>query len=264
MFKAGRFEAQDLRDVFRPLVKEAFGRPLGVTKLEVIESEVEDAEEQTLFGAEGNVVLFIGRVGANSIDSVRQAARDPKAALTLSRELLDVGLRQRRVPVEKAVQVLVETPSFAELRYGGQMIAQHLFLPEGVDLVPFIFPYAGGRLAARGFEFAERYREGETDNRIEGIIVRKHPDLTDAERAAIETLPDELLANNVTPSRWCDTTWLTVATALIMLSCVTTALGTSPAAEERIHLLEDELYALGPEPSPAELLEIRRKFMGNA
>jgi hypothetical protein len=51
--------------------------------------------------------------------------------------------------------MVVDSPVFASIAYGGEALSKGIFLPDGVDLVAFAFPYNGGRLDSNGCTLVE-------------------------------------------------------------------------------------------------------------
>ena len=146
------------------------------------------------FGAPGTITVILGRTPA-SVGRVREAVGAGGQPVTeVVNEIQQVG-QEAQLTLEEAFNKIATAPVFATLVYGGTELVENLFIPEGRDLVGFTLPYNGGRLAATGFELRQYYRPGAT--LYEGVALQTIPELTPAEKAALEQVPDPDLWRNV-------------------------------------------------------------------
>lgn len=253
--------ADETDAVYRPIVDEMARRPRRVSRLEVLRTEAPDG----LRPLPGTITVFYARPGTGGLDLVRAAVEGgPGAVERLREELKRQHADRRPAPLERAVRMVTEADVFADIHYGGQVLSRAVFLPPEVDLAFHQFPYNGGRLAKEGFALVERYVEG-TGASLEAIVLRSDPPLTDAERAALDQLPPEQLAENVGREVKCGDHWtrVAVAVAVVVIAVVATILLAclSLAPERSIHLTEEELEKLGPTASARKLLALRERFI---
>jgi hypothetical protein len=100
------------------------------------------------------IVLFLSRSGSGKLDRIRQAVRSPHGARVVQSELLEQGVPRER-SVRQSVRELIGTPVYAEFRYADFSLADHIWLPEAINLNAYVFPYNGARLSADGFSLTQ-------------------------------------------------------------------------------------------------------------
>ena len=133
---------------FLPAILEAEKRPIRISQVEVIDHTEQFRPDTLSLGSPGTMTVFVGRKGTGAIEDVR-------AALTGQGDIDKVLFKLRRFVLASTdralVEMMLQQPVFADIRYGGDVLNKGIFLPNGFDLVLSVFPYNGGRLARDGF-----------------------------------------------------------------------------------------------------------------
>jgi hypothetical protein len=186
---------QDLRDLSRAAL-EAESRIQRRRRLPVFDYDP-PAEGKRALAAPGTVTLYLARTGSSLLRAIAESVvrRDGKDA-ELAEKVVTLLTQRESMPTSVAVDTLIEEDVFADLRYGGKTIAANMFVPEDLEIVSLVFPYAGGRLAPQGFTLVEYAKEG-SDLRLTGVLVRAAPPLTLTEKLATQLLPASQLETNV-------------------------------------------------------------------
>jgi len=249
-------------DEFLPVILEAERRPVRVSQLEVIDYTEQFRPDALSLGSPGTMTVFVGRKGTRAIEDVR-------AALTGQGDISKVLLRLRgsiRAPTHSAfVEMMLQQPVFADIRYGGEVLNKGIFLPKDFDLVLSVLPYNGGRLARDGFSLVEHYSEN-SDAGLSALVVQVSPPLTAAESAALRLVPEDQLVLNVGSAIDCQTTyWFAAGIAFgIVTGAGVTVLALAAlmmAPGEEVHLTSDEINGLGPAASARTLLARRHELL---
>ncbi len=175
-------------------------RPAKTVPVPVVNNTPNIKAKTDYFGVPGTITVFVGR-SAGSIDRVRQAVQEGgKSVLAIVNEI-HAGGPAAPPTLEQAFNTIAAAPVFATLFYGGTALVENLHIPEGRDLIGFTLPYNGGRLASQGFELRQFYKKGAP--LYEVIALQTMPDLTAAEKAALEQVPEPELWRNIGVLRDC-------------------------------------------------------------
>jgi len=248
----------------KQLLREIESRPMRVRKLDVVEySPQGDAATRPLV-VPGTITIILARAGSAQLARVREAARKGQALdAELSALVYEKYENRKPVSVAEAVARICAQPVIAEIRYGGSTILSGAAVADDLELAVTAVPYNGGRLAPGGFSLVERYREG-TGHQLEGFILASAPPLTEAEKAALQQVPEDQLELNVGQVHaealpFIATITVVAETAVFAVAWTKTAWGLMSQGEE--HIKEDELQNLGPGASARKLLAIRRKIL---
>jgi hypothetical protein len=117
-------------------------------------------------------------------------------------------------------------------------------------------PYNGGELRPDELTLVEHYKEG-TKEALEAVALRRAPELTAAEAAALQQVPAEVSEINLAPNGSCCDSITDIVQVVI---AVTFALACDPLRPD-FHISEDELKAISPVASAIKLMDIRREAL---
>lgn len=253
-------------EVLRPAALEAEGRPYRVTQLEVLDYQPTYGDLDTILVRPGCIGVFVGPKPSPLIAAVRHAIRandgtDQRLANTIREQLAG----RARIALEDAVDLLVQQPVFASIRYGGRTLVSSLFAPPGLPMAAVAIPYNGGTLAPRGFSLVEHYTPGATDA-LDAVLVRHTPQLTKGEKAALDRLPTDLAEMNVGTAALC---FALSAVAIASAVCLATGIccphrprvprdDEDFATTPDFHLQDEQLTQMNPALAARHLLRIRR------
>lgn len=249
-------------DTLRLLSHDALTRPLRVRKLQVVDYKPHSRRPEEQLALPGTITVLMARHGNKLFADIAGAVkagsgREGELAKQVYRQYKD----RKTVPLDEAVKVAREQPSFADLRYGGGTLVQNLFVPEGLDVVLVVLPYNGGRLAPEGFSLAEHPRS-DKEPALDVLVLRHVPDLSKAEAAAIDRVPPEQLAINVGHGPGevaCSVLLLTVAVvAEVAIVAVTYAITGAVDLSHVAQLDAATIERLGPAATAGRLVELRR------
>jgi hypothetical protein len=95
-----------------------------------------------------------------------------------------------KVEVERAVEELRATPTFADLHFGTKPVAINVFTVPGIGFTRVFFPFVGGDFDQSEFRLTE-YAISETDQRLQALVVVHEPPLSPREQEVINSLPEE-------------------------------------------------------------------------
>jgi hypothetical protein len=206
------FDHEDLR-ALNIAEREALARPIRSKQLSLVDYTPSDPNSVDRLADPGTLTVLIAPAGAPILEDVRTAAEKGNAEdIELARMIRVELSRRRRVPIPEATQALVVAPVLADLRYGGLTLASSVFLPPDYEFAAGMIPYNGGPLAADGFSLIERYQAGSVE-KLDALILRATPPLSDAERAALEQLPPDETEMNLSSVVYRPCSWTTIAVA---------------------------------------------------
>jgi hypothetical protein len=77
-----------------------------------------------------------------------------------------------------------------DIRYGGNTLAEHAFVPVDLEVGVIVCPYTGGRLSLNSFKLVEYVKQGSTDW-LDVIAIVNEPQLTAVEKAANRLIPED-------------------------------------------------------------------------
>ncbi|MFD8736546.1 hypothetical protein ACFV06_16750 [Streptomyces sp. NPDC059618] len=236
-------------------------RELRTSPIEIIDYVPTDPARRILTPP-GTIMVFLGRAGEPMIDRIREAVLEGNGEdVRLSEEIQEIFRARETVSHYRAYRLLCEAESFATIRYGARTLATHIFPAPGADLVAIENPYNGGRLSPDELTLVEHLVPGARGG-LAAVAVRHMPPLTDAERVAVEQVPDDQLEMNVTVRADCCDTWTGFAQQLAQITYATYHCMVAPLQEE-LSLPDDEIERLGPAASARKLLNRRRDLLGH-
>jgi len=248
-------DQQILGDLAKPILDSVYQRAVRTTKLKVIEYTPKAASE-SIVGAPGVILCFVARKGSDILKLAARATRDPKAAAELTKRNQAQTKKFTKVPLEKAVDMMVKGDVFAELRLGPEVLVQSLFIPAGADFVFEEFAYNGGPIPKDGFRLLERYKPG-TSEALEAIILKGDPELTEAEMAALKSVPSDMWALNVSRPLCCGDSYTAIGVVVLAVA-VTLVVACAAAMPEPKSLNASKIAKLGPAATARKLLEMRQ------
>jgi hypothetical protein len=239
-------------------------RALRYRDVEVIDYEPSDPERALLCPV-GCLRVFVAAEGDPLLQRLREVAGGGgRADVAFAEEEMAPRFRGRSpLSFYKVWRQLKSSEVFASLRYGGRTLATNVFLPEGLDLLTVDNPYNGGALSPAQLTLVEHVRDGAT-TALDAVALRHPPQLTEAERAAIDQVPDDQLEANVSVNAGCCDNFTAAVWAVLAFSvAVDCLIPVVVAAEERRHLTDEQVARLGPAASARALLDIRREALGH-
>ena len=254
--------------VLRPAALEMEGRPYRVKKLELIDYRPERSAD-TLLVSPGCIGIFIGPKGSALLAEVREAATGGKESGGFADRLRSQLADRPGMPVADAVDLLLKQPVFGSVRYGGRTVVSSVFPAPGAPLAAIALPYNGGQLAPGAFSLVEHYLEGRTEE-LDGIAIRHSPQLTAAEKAALDKLPPEMAELNVGTAVFCFALSVIAIAAAVSLAtgicCPQRGVSlpsdtTSSTPVPNVHITDVQLSNMSAALAARELLRIRREIL---
>jgi hypothetical protein len=248
----------------KQLLQEIESRPMRARKLDVVEYKGQADVANRPLVPPGTVTFFLARAGSALLTRIREAAQQGRALeQDLSALVYEQYEGRKPVSAAEAVAKISAQPVIAEIRYGGSTLITGAAVADGQELAVTAVPYNGGRFAREGFSLVERYKEG-TSHKLEGFILASSPPLTEAEKAALQQVPEDQLELNVGQVHaealpFIATMMVVAETAVFAVAYTKTAWGRFSQSEE--HISDAELQNLGPGASARKLLAIRRKIL---
>ncbi|MBE7172092.1 MAG: hypothetical protein INR73_16005 [Williamsia sp.] len=206
----------------------------------------------------GSVAVYIGPKGSKTLDEIRKAVKgENKVDIELMKRMNTTYKNRGTVSAFQVWQTLKSAPVFADVRYGARSLIKHMAVPAGLDFIGVPSPYNGGKLAPGELTLVEHYKEG-TSAALEAVALRRMPDLTAAEQAAIKLVPENQLELNLAPNgSCCDSNtdfWIFVAVT-ITLTCGAVAIDH--------HIAEEEIKKMSPTATAIQLMDIRREALAH-
>jgi len=132
------------------------------------------------------VTLFLAKQGSDALSYVGEAVQDESRAMALQERFFQEVAPRAPMTMAQAIAELVEQPVYAEVLYADLRLGDHLYVPPGMELIAFVFPYDGGKLNPEGFTLLQWSSTGE---QLEALVVHNAPPSTDAEREARRAHP---------------------------------------------------------------------------
>jgi len=260
--------AANLRDfrILDLLATEAARRPIRRRQLEIMDYEPTDPRPETHLALEGTITLLVGRSGSRAMTEVREAlATKPARTEAVARKLYLQYRKRKQVPLAKAVKTALEQPVFADVLHGDTVLTESLFVPKDMEIAFVPFPYNGGALADRGLVLIE-HPVSEDVEPLDVLALRHPPELSKAERAALNSVPPEQNSLNVgrsAGSHACSVVALTLAVvAEVAIVAVTFAITGGISRAHMEHIDDGDIRKMGPAKTARELVRMRREFLG--
>ena len=154
---------------------EAAERPIRHSAIEILDY-TPSRRSGPMLAREGTVTVFVGREGADVIRRVRGATGTDGADVELANYLIDAFRGRLQLTRYRAWSLLRHSPVFADVRYGGQTLATHVFPPPDVEVVVLENPYNGAPLDPSHLTLVEHPRDGASE-RLEAVALRHAPPL---------------------------------------------------------------------------------------
>jgi len=233
--------------------------------LSVVTFEPSDPDSGLGLLLPGTVTLFVAPAGSEFLDEVGRAFASAEAA-DVHRVVAFVnerGSHRSRVSPIAAARELAGGRAFASLRYGRTVLAENLGLPAGIGFGAISFPYAGLKLDPAAFEF-EQYVRHDFHERLDGILVVRPPVLSNAERAALELVPPEMIELGIRSPGNVAVTVTTVTVALFVVAVHTPTLTGGRTVDElrtrldSVALAAEKIASMPSKATLGELVALRR------
>lgn len=175
-------------------IKERDTRITRTSKVEVYDYQPSDIQAKTHLAWSGSVCIILAPKNAPILDRVRKAVTSKSNDdLAIANELKSDAAKKHPVPFEQAVNTLKQQPVFASLKYRSKVLSSCIFVPIGFQAYSAGFPYNGGPLDAEAFQLVEHLINENVKEEFQAILLKRAPDLTDAEKYAISQLKDDEL-----------------------------------------------------------------------
>ncbi|MCA9277590.1 MAG: hypothetical protein H6815_02235 [Phycisphaeraceae bacterium] len=245
-----------------PIYAAMRSRVAEVSSIKILNTTPTTGQRPTL-GLPGSMMVFLSKGNSQAIEEVRTAAiQGGERAASIFRHLKKQFACRKTLPIGEAIELISKQSVFAELRYGGNILASGLAVPDDLDYTVLVLPYNGGRLAPEGFELVEYLEEPGQADRLQGIVIQVTPDLSEAEAELMKAQNDMDRWRNVAYEFDCDTTAWAVAAAFAI--GVTVGLAVTCAGcvvPDLMHLDQSDIDRLGPSASVQELLQLRHQYL---
>lgn len=237
-------------------------RELRTSSIEIIDYVPSDPAQRILTPP-GSIVVFVDRAGAPILDRIREVVLEGTGEdVQLAQEIYDLFRTREKVSYYRAYRLLREAESFATIRYGARTLATHVFPSSEAGLAAIENPYNGGRLAPEELTLVEHLVPGARGG-LAAVAVRHMPALTEAERAAVDQVPDDQLEMNLTIRADCCDSWTGFVEQLAQITHATAYCLVAGASEQDVPLSAEEIERLGPTASARKLLNRRRDLLGH-
>lgn len=244
---------------------EAAKRPIRRRKLDVVDYHPADPRPETHLALEGTVTLLVARPGSRLMAEIREAVKTkPAKTEDVARKLYVQYKNRKEVPLAQAVKTVIAEPVFANVLHGDRVLLESLFVPKDLEVAFVPFPYNGGVLANTGLMLIEHPASEEAES-LDVLALRHAPELTKAERAALDKVPPEQVALNLGRGpgiQACSV--LLLAAAVVVEVAVVAATFAITGKVSIVHMQpigEVQIRELGPAGTARALVEMRRKFL---
>ena len=206
----------------------------------------------------GSVTVYVGPKGSSTLAAIRRAASGKDGADVTVAERIHSDYKKRKLLSPFSVwRMLQAQPVFASVRYGGRSIIKNLAIPPGLDVIGVPSPYNGGKLVPNELTLVEHVKEG-SPAALEAVAIRREPNLSAAERAAVDQVSESQVELNLAPNGSCcssDTDFWVFVAVTITLTCG------DPFPD--LHIAEDELKRMTPNVAAIRLMDLRREAFGH-
>jgi hypothetical protein len=219
---------------------------------------------------QGSIMVIVAREQSDELKAIQASLSDAQSTVVrdTARKIREQLLGRTVVPAMQAARAITSQDCYAELYYSSVFLTGGLCVPEGNDISAILLPYTGGDLVDSSFSFINYRRETNSPD-LSALIVKRRPNLTIAEKAALDQVGPEYhvgpadlaTAGLCTPGAL----FATVTAGLIVAAAGVVAdhylHNHGPVVNIDTHLTEEILNALGPAASARELLGIRRQAL---
>ena len=235
-------------------------RGIKTSKIDVIDYHPSDPKNGVLAPV-GSVTVFIAPAESSLLREVRECAQSKNGQdAKLSQRIRKLFRGREKMSYYQAYQLLRSSDTFATIRYGGKTLATNIFPPPGPDLVVLENPYNGGELSPRELTLVEHFRD-HAEARLSAVALRHPPELTKAERAAIESVPADQFEMNLGIRASCCDNWTDYAQ--VVIAATFAMLCMEPPLPDRVEIDPKVIKRLGPAASARKLLQLRREALGH-
>lgn len=253
-------------ELLNRVAREKSARPVRFRKLEVHDYKATSVLPGRQIALSGTVTLFVGRKDGRLFRDLKTAVLEPSRGddTSVAAELNHYFARRKPKDLAELVACIRSETLIADLCYGGATLVENILLPEDAEIAAIPLPYNGGRLADGGFSLSEHYLE-HVDANVDVLLVRHEPPLTEAERAALERVPEEMVAINVGRGPGdvaCSVLLLTVA-VVVEVAVVAATFTVAKALDDHSmdHINPISVENLGPVGTARALTNLRRDIL---
>ncbi|MCF2528803.1 hypothetical protein [Yinghuangia soli] len=138
----------------------------------------------------GSIVVYVGDPAAPAWCRLRDAVGSGDWAAVRDADIGDFVAPWSTE--EEAVEQLVKTPAYFEIRCAGRTLYRHGAIPTGAPWGTVLFPYTGGEIAPGDFEIVEYRRSSEgpasASLEVEYLILRRAPQLSALEQQLLGSI----------------------------------------------------------------------------
>jgi hypothetical protein len=205
---------------------------------------------------EGSITGFYAKKGSKTLKEIEHAfaKNDAKLIDAVTKKIWKDLNNREPFKLRASLRIIESESVMGELRYGSKQLADNLVIPKGIDFGAVVFPYNGGELLDKEFEFVEFNKYEHLNDHLELILIKREPVLSKDELDALAAVPENMLEMNVS-SLVCPG----FCVAIVLVITVITALGQACMKGNRIVIHTDDIKRLGPMASASELLNLRRQ-----
>jgi len=248
----------DMHDLLILAAHEKESRPVRYRTIPFIDYHPK-ADAKSVLAPPGSVMVFVGNKGSRNLERIRAAATATDGSdASLADELHKIFKSVHLLSPHAAFRLVQRQPVLASIRYGGRTLATNVTLRPELDTVFVVSPYNGGPLHPDELTFIEHYKEG-TKEVLDAVALRRAPNLTRAEAAAVKRVPAEQAEINLAPNGSCCDSVTDIVQVVI---AVTFAIMCDPIFPD-VHIAEETLKELSPVASAIQLMDIRREALSH-
>lgn len=218
---------------------------------------------------QGCVMVIFAPEGSHELRSIHEALTDEKSSVirNAALKLRDSSMRRTIVPAMQAAHGITGQAAYAEVYYGNIFLTGGAFVPEDTGLSCILLPYTGGDLEDNKFSLVT-YKRDEGAPGISALILKRVPELTSAEKAALAQVGSEY---HIGPADLASVGFCTPAALFAGLTPGVIVAGVGVGAWYYLHgkstqppelrLSDERVSQLGPTATVRELLATRRRIL---
>lgn len=240
-------------------------RAVEFQRVEVIEAQL--ANDVILPPFPGTVMFVSERRGKGVLARLKRAylSGDIDTLHALGADIKRDVESRRGMSVGAAAQLLIESPLFYDLRYGGKTLVSQAALIHDVTIGSVTLPWNGGELDDSLFRVVNYRKDTEADVcEADHLIIKRKPLLNDLEKQALAAVPRESSELHIAEIVACPFVCGVGIVVTTVLYCLATLAGrqcfpNGKKLSEIKGLDKDLIDSLGPHATARELLVARRK-----